>query len=279
MGKFDGQVVMITGAARGQGRSHAVAFAKEGADLVLFDALEQIDTVPYPLATGEDMIKTVRLVEELDHRCLSIKGDVRESQAINDAVSATLAEFGRLDVMVANAGIYAGGGPFHKFSDQQWQDVLDIDLTGVFKAFRAAIGPMREQKHGRLLATSSMAARTGLMNLAHYCAAKWGILGLVKTVAQEVAEDGITVNAVLPGNVETELFRNEYTYKMFRPDLAHPTAEDVGEMFKALHAIPIAALDPVEISRAMIFLASDEASYITGEALHVAAGWNARNSA
>ena len=222
MGRFDGKTVLVTGGARGQGRSHALAFAREGADIAICDIAQQIATVPYSMSNSDDLKETVAQVEALDHRCIAVTADTRDTAQVAEVVDAALTELGRIDILLANHGILSLC-PVADMSDDIWDHVLDSDLTGVFKAMRAVIPHMVEQGYGRIIATSSMAGRTGLPNVAHYCAAKWGVIGLVKSVAREVAANGITVNAVCPTNVDTDMIHNEPFYGLFAPGIENPT--------------------------------------------------------
>jgi SDR family mycofactocin-dependent oxidoreductase len=278
MGRFDDKVVFITGGAKSQGRSHALAFAKEGADIVVCDIAEQLGTIPHTMGTQADLDETARMVEKLDQRCVAITADVRSTDGMNAAVEQAVSELGKVDVLIANAGVLSLV-PVAEMSDQQWSEVVDTCLTGVFKAMRAVIPHMVAQNYGRIVATSSMAGRTGLPTVAHYCAAKWGVIGLVKSVAREVAGNGVTVNCICPTNTDTDMIHNEPFYALFAPGVENPSREDVIPGFQSLNAIPVPWIEPIDISNAMMFLASDEARYITGEALHVSAGWNAFNTA
>lgn len=279
MSSLSGQVALITGGARGQGRSHALALAREGADIVVCDLAEQMDTVPYAMGTNEDLQETVAMVEELDRRCIAVKADVRSPQQLAATVERAMDEFGRIDICLANAGIW-NFAPMVEMTDKMWQDMIDVDLTGVFNTMRAVAPIMIAQKYGRIVATSSMAGRLGFANMGHYVAAKWGVIGLVKTIAQELAGDGITVNAVAPTAVDTPMIHHEVWYRLGVPHLEHPTREDAAEAFAALNAIPeVAWVQPSDVSAAIMYLVSAGARYITGETIHVAAGFNARNSA
>lgn len=278
MGRFDGKVVLITGGARGQGRSHALAFAREGADIVVTDVAKQVTTVPYAMSTESDLKETVAQVEALDRRCLSVVADARSTADMRSAVDAAVGEFYRVDVLLVNHGLLSLS-PVVDMSDEVWADVIDSDLTGVFKSVRAVLPQMLAQQSGRIVVTSSMAGRTGLPTVAHYCAAKWGAIGFVKSVAREVAAAGITVNCVCPTNVNTDMIHNAAFYGLFAPDVENPTREQAAPGFESLNAIPVPWIEPIDVSNAMLFLASDEARYITGEALHVSAGWNAFNAA
>lgn len=278
MGKLDGRVALITGGARGQGRSHALTFAREGANIVVCDIAAEIGTVPYGLAKQEQLTETVELVEELDQRCVALQADVRDTAQVQRVVDSAMSEFGRIDILIANHGILSLT-PVAEMSDEQWSDVIDTDLTGVFKSMRAVIPHMVSQGWGRIISTSSMAGRTGLPTVAHYCAAKWGVIGLTKSVAREVAEHGVTVNCVCPTNVDSDMIHNQAFYQLFAPGVENPTKEQAAPGFQSLNAIPVPWIQPEDISEAMLFLASQEARYITGEALHVSAGWNAFNAA
>lgn len=278
MGKLDGKVALITGGARGQGRSHALTFAREGASIVVCDIASQVETVPYGMATEDQLPETAKLVEELDQRCLAIQADMRDTAQVQDVVDRTISEFGRLDILVVNHGVLSLSS-VEEMSDEQWNDVIDTDLTGVFKPIRAAIPHMKENGWGRIVATASMAGRNGLPTVAHYCAAKWGVIGLTKSVAREVAEFGITVNSVCPTNTDTDMIHNPAFYGLFAPGVDNPTREEAAPGFQSLNAIPVPWIEPKDISEAMLFLVSEEARYITGEAMHVSAGWNAANAA
>jgi (+)-trans-carveol dehydrogenase len=274
MGKLEGKVAFITGAARGQGRSHAVRLAQEGADIIAVDLMGPVETVGYPLATQQDMDETVRLVEALDRRIIAGKADVRDSAALKAAVDDGVAQLGRLDIVLANAGI-ASFAPVDEMTDEMWDDMIDINLTGVFKTVRAAVPHLKAGgRGGAIVLTSSTAGIKGLANLAHYVAAKHGVVGLVKTLANELAPHMIRVNSVHPTSVDTMMIHNEQTYAAFRPDKAPSdvTRDDVGEAFQSLNALPIHWVEPVDISNAILWLVSDDARYVTGVQLPIDAG-------
>jgi SDR family mycofactocin-dependent oxidoreductase len=277
MGRFDGKVVLITGGARGQGRSHALKFASEGADVAFCDIAAQIDTVPYPMARPADLEETVKLVEDLDRRCVGDVADVRDLAQVQAFVDRAKTELGRVDFLLANAGIFSFG-TVAELDSTTWQDMIDTNLTGVFHAMRAVLPTMIEQRFGRIVVTSSMAGKLGFANVGHYVAAKWGVIGLAKSAAIEVAPHGVTVNVICPTNVATDMIQNSAAYRLFRPDLENPTQEDAIPGFQSLNPIPIPWVEPVDISNAMAFLCSDDARYITGETLAVAAGFNANNA-
>jgi SDR family mycofactocin-dependent oxidoreductase len=274
VGRLEGKVAFITGAARGQGRSHAVRLAQEGADIIAVDLMGPVGTVGYPLATQEDMDETVRLVEALDRRIIASKADVRDTAALKAAVDDGVAQLGRLDIVLANAGI-ASFAPVDEMTDEIWDDMIDINLTGVFKTVRAAVPHLKAGGNGgAIVLTSSTAGIKGLANLAHYVAAKHGVVGLVKTLANELAPHMIRVNSVHPTSVDTTMIHNEQTYAAFRPDKAPAdvTRDDVGEAFQSLNALPIQWVEPVDISNAILWLVSDDARYVTGVQLPIDAG-------
>ena len=272
MGRVEGKVAFITGAARGQGRSHALRLAEEGADIIAVDICNQVDTVNYPMATSEDLQQTVKDVEALDRRIVAVEADVRDLAALKAAVDQGVAELGRLDIVCGNAGI-AGFGAADELTDEEWGDMLDINLTGVWHTAKAAIPHLKAGGNGgSIILTSSTAGLMAIENLAHYVAAKHGVVGLMRALALELAPDMIRVNSVHPTSVNTDMIHNSATYKLFAPDLDSPTKEQVGERFRTLNALPIDWVEARDISNAVLFLASDEARYITGVTLPVDAG-------
>jgi SDR family mycofactocin-dependent oxidoreductase len=277
-GKLQGKVALITGGARSQGRNHALTFAREGADIIVCDIAAQLPSVHYGMSGPDDLAQTAELVETLDRRCVAVQADVADTEAMRSVVERGLEQFGHIDILLANAGI-VGHAPFAEITDAEWDDMINVDLTGVFKSMRAVIPTMLDQGSGRIIVTSSIVGRTAVPGLAHYCAAKWGCIGLMKTAAIELASHGITVNAVCPTNVDTAMIQNTHMYGAFAPDLPDPKREDVLDAFVSVNAIPIPWLEMQDVSNVMLFLASDDARYITGESIHVAAGWNAANVA
>jgi SDR family mycofactocin-dependent oxidoreductase len=275
-GRLEGKVAFVTGAARGQGRSHAVRLAQEGADIVAVDICEQIESNPYPLATDADLAETALLVEKLDRRIVTRKADVRERHQLQEAVEAGIAELGRLDVVVANAGILpmAMGDP----DPMDFVDATDVDLIGVMNAVAVAVPHL--PNFGSVVVTGSTAAM--LPNTtdnpamgpgsAGYGWAKRILMSYVEQMALHLAPRFIRVNAVHPTNVNTHLLHNDGLYGMFRPDLENPTREDVEPAFTTFQAMPIPYVEPVDISNLVLFLASDEARYVTGQQIRVDAG-------
>ena len=272
MARVEGKVALITGAARGQGRSHAVRLAEEGADIVAVDLCGQIESVPYGMATPDDLAQTAKLVEEQDRRIVTAQADVRDAGQLRAAVEEGLSQFGHIDIVSANAGI-ASYGPAHELDETAWRDMLDVNLTGVWQTCKAVIPSMIEAgRGGSIILTSSGAGLKGTANIAHYVSAKHGVIGLMRTLANELAPQMIRVNAVCPGVVRTDMVINESTFGLFRPDLENPGLEDAKEIFLALHMLPVEWLEARDISNAVLWPASDEARYVTGVALPVDAG-------
>jgi SDR family mycofactocin-dependent oxidoreductase len=273
-GRLEGKVAFITGAARGQGRSHALKFASEGADIIAIDICENIDTVTpfYPLATEEELAETVRQVEALGRRIIATKTDVRDLAAVQDAVDKGVAALGRIVVVVANAGI-ATYGKAWELTHEQWQDMIDVNLTGVFHTAKAAIPALIDAGNGgSIIFTSSIGGLKGIQHVAHYVSAKHGIVGLMRTLANELGPYQIRVNTVHPTNVDTIMIQNPGTYAMFSPDDPEPTREKAMPGFMSLNTLPVPWVEAEDISNAILFLASDEARFITGVALPVDAG-------
>lgn len=265
MGALDGRVALITGGARGQGRAHAVALAAEGADIVAADAPGPMAGLTYPLGTEDDLRETAKLVEELGRRCLPISVDVRDSAQVHAAVQQTVTDLGSLDIVVANAGIVSTG-PLHEVSDEMWQQLVGTNLTGVFHTLRAAIPVMRSQNFGRVVVTSSMGGRMGIPDLAAYNATKWGIIGLAKSVALEVAKNGITVNVVCPTTTQTP---------MVQPAGGDDVPDDLVRRMMKANPIPQPWLQPEDVSRGVVYLVTDP-GVITGSVLEIGLGGSAR---
>jgi SDR family mycofactocin-dependent oxidoreductase len=274
-GRVEGKVAFITGAARGQGRSHAVRLAQEGADIIAVDLAGQVGSVPYPMATPEDLDQTVKEVEALDRRIVATVADVRDYAALKKALDDGVAQLGRLDIVSANAGI-ASFGTADELAEQTWRDMIDINLTGMWHTAKAAIPHLRAGgRGGSIVITSSGAGLKALPNMAHYVSAKHGVVGLMRTLALELAPDMIRVNSLHPTVVNTDMVHNAAMYELFAPDLDEKdrTKEALAERFQAINALPIPWAEPVDISNAVLFLASDEARYITGVPLPVDAGF------
>jgi (+)-trans-carveol dehydrogenase len=269
---LEGKVALITGAARGQGRSHAVRLAEDGAHIVAIDIAAPIPTAYYPPAAPADLKLTAKLVEAEGVRVLTAEADVRDQPALDDVVARTLAAFGRIDIVVANAGT-ASHAPTWELADDQWQNVLDVNLTGVWRTVKACVPSMITWgQGGTIVLTSSLAGLHGYSNIASYVAAKHGVNGLMRTLANELGPHNIRVNSVCPGLINTDMMMNEGTYAMFRPDVEHPTLEDARQVFRAMQLLPLDWLEARDVSNAIAFLVSDQARAITGVALPVDGG-------
>src|SRR5215207_851002 len=208
MGRVEGKVAFITGAARGQGRSHALRLAEEGADIIAVDVCRPLETVPYELPTPDDLAETGKLVEDLDRRIVTRQADVRDLSQLQRVVQEGVSELGHIDIVCANAGI-ASLAPALEMEEQVWQEMIDVNLTGVWKTIRAAVPPMVERRQGgSVIITSSVAGLLGFGNLAHYVAAKHGVVGLMRTLAQELAPHMIRVNTINPTTVNTPMVMN-----------------------------------------------------------------------
>jgi SDR family mycofactocin-dependent oxidoreductase len=276
MGRLEGKVAFITGAARGQGRSHAVRLAEEGADIIAVDICQSLPTVPYPGATPEDLAGTAKLVEDLDRRIVAREADVRDLGQLEAAVQEGLSELGHIDIICCNAGI-GTFAPALEMDEEMWQEMIDINLTGVWKTIRAAAPPMVERRQGgSIIITSSAAGLFGFPNLASYSSAKHGIVGLMRTLTQELAPYMIRVNSVHPTTVNTPMIINDAFSRLIRPDLVDPKPEDLGVAFMGLNALPVPWVEPVDISNAVLWLASDESRYVTGVTLPIDAGFCAK---
>jgi (+)-trans-carveol dehydrogenase len=272
MARLEGKVAFVTGAARGQGRSHAIRLAEEGADIIAVDIASQIDTVPFPMATPDDLAETVKEVEALDRRIIASQADVRDYAAVKAALDTGVAQLGRLDIVAANAGIVSFGAA-EELTEQAWRDVIEVNLTGVWHTVKAAIPHLRAAGGGSIIITSSGAGLKGTPNLAHYVAAKHGLVGLMRTLANELAPDLVRVNTVHPGSVDTDMIHNQALYHLFLPDRqGEITRAQAAPAFQSLSALPVPWMESVDISNAVLFLASDEARYITGVTLPVDAG-------
>jgi SDR family mycofactocin-dependent oxidoreductase len=271
-GRLQGKVALITGAARGQGRSHAITLAREGADIIAVDVCSQIKSVSYPMATEADLAETARLVEALDRRIVARVADVRDRGPLAAVVEAGVAELGHLDIVVANAGIISMGAGI---APAAFLDVVSVDLVGVINTVEAAfphLGP-----GASVICIGSMAAMmpgtaAGAPGTAGYSHAKRAVARFAHDLALAAAPGGIRVNAVHPGNIDTDMLQNEAMYRQFRPDLEHPTRADAEPAFGSMHALPVNTLDPADISEAVLYLASDASRYVTGQQLKVDAG-------
>lgn len=275
MGMLDGQVALITGAARGQGRSHALRLAAEGADIIAIDACTPIATAPYAMSTKADLAETVRQVEALDRRAVSRRADVRDLPGLQTAVDEAVTELGRLDIVVANAGIFSVGAS-DTLDLQTWQDMVDVNLTGVWLTTKVAVPHVvAGGRGGSVVLISSIAGRKGMAGFAHYVAAKHGVVGLMRTLANELAPHMIRVNSVHPTNVDTPMIQNTATRRLF-VDAEEPTREAFATAATQMNALPVPWVEAEDISSAVLFLTSDMSRYVTGIELPVDAGYHVK---
>lgn len=271
VGRVAGKVALITGAARGQGREHAIRLAEEGADIVAVDVCADIEGVAYPGATDGDLADTADLVEKSGRRVVTAKADVRDLEALRTAVAQGVDALGPLDIVVANAGISGVPAPAAMIEESAWQTMMDINLTGVWHTVKVAL-PHMTNGGGSIILVSSMLGIRGGGYMAHYASAKHAVVGLMNSLANELAPQWIRVNSIHPGNVLTPMLDNDWFVRTLRPDLPNPTVHDAGEIIGQFHLLPKPLIEARAVSNAVLFLASDEAQYITGVALPVDAG-------
>ena len=275
-GRVAGKVAFITGAARGQGRSHAIRLAEEGADIIAVDLCKNLDTIGYPLATPEDLEETARFVEKAGRRIVTAQADVREAGQLKEALDAGLAEFGKVDIVVAQAGVAAmkGQPPM-----QAWTDGINTNLVGTINAIQVALPHLTEG--ASIIATASAAALMDAHNKPNpgsdpggmgYMVSKRMISEYVHYLATELAPRGIRANVIHPTNCNTNMLQSEPMYRSFRPDLEHPELKDAEPVFYVQQAMKVPWVEPVDISNAVLWLASDEARFVTGMQLRVDAG-------
>jgi len=274
MGQLDGKVAFITGAARGQGRSHAVRMAEEGADIVALDVLQSSELkLNYPLATRGDLDETVGLVEGLGRRIIVAEADTRDAEAVKSVAKEGFEAFGRIDIVLGNAGILVGLTSILDLTPEVWAQTVGVNLTGHFHAIHAAAPYIIEGgRGGAIVLTASAAAMIGFPNTADYTAAKTGVVGLMRVAASELGQHNIRVNAICPTNVATDLILNEPTYRAFLPDAENPTIEDVKVPMTEMHKLPVPWLEPRDVSNYIAWVVSDEGRYVTGSVLQVDAG-------
>jgi SDR family mycofactocin-dependent oxidoreductase len=276
-GRVEGKVAFITGAARSQGRSHALRLAQEGADIIAVDLCGPVESIAmYPPATEDDLAETVRQVEALDRRIVATKADVRDAAALKAALDDGVAQLGRLDAVLANAGVFEIQ-PALDITDDAWREMIDINLTGVWNTCKVALPHLIDGGNGgAIVITSSTAGLKGVPNTIHYTAAKHGVVGIMRTLANEFAPHRIRVNTVHPTGVDTVMIQNPKTWGLFDPEQPHPSRETAAPVFESTNALPVPWVDPVDISNAILFLVSDEARYITGVTLPVDAGFTVK---
>ena len=272
-GRLQGKVAVITGAARGLGRSIAVRMAEEGADVLALDICAQIEGVPIPLARPEDLAETAALVAAHGRRVHTAEVDVRDYAVLQAAIDRGVEELGGLDIVVANAGIGNGGVNLDQVDEQDWVDMIDVNLAGVWKTVKAGVPYLLAgARGGSVVLTSSVGGLKAYPMMGPYVAAKHGVVGLMRAFAVELGQHRIRVNSVHPTNVNTPMFMNESTMRGFRPDKADPTPEDVAEIAQLMHVLPIGWVEPDDVANAVVYLASDEARFVTGVVLPVDGG-------
>lgn len=270
MGKLDGKVAFITGAARGQGRSHALVLAEEGADIIGIDLCGQLETVDYEMSTPDDLAETVALVEKAGRRMVARQADVRDRGALLGALQAGLDEFGRLDIVLANAGIMAHDVSPGPLSEQKFRDSLDIMVTGVWNTLQVTVPVLVEAGRGGAIVLTSSTAGVRVITtnfdggMDGYNAAKFAVIGLMTSYAGRLAEHNIRVNAVAPTGVGTKMVVNEHFGKFMA---ANPHVANAYQ-----NALPVPMIEPVDVSRAILFLTSDDGRYVTGHTMVVDAG-------
>ncbi len=273
-GRVEGKVAFVTGAARGLGRAHAVRLAQEGADIIAVDVCKRISSnEDIPAASPEHLAETTDLVKNLGRRIVAEEVDVRDYDALKQVVDSGVEQLGRLDIVVANAGIGNGGATLDKTSEADWTDMIDVNLAGVWKTVKVAVPHLLEGgRGGSIILTSSVGGLKAYPHTGHYIAAKHGVIGLMRTFAVELGQHNIRVNAVCPTNVNTPLFMNEGTMKLFRPDLENPGPDDLAVAAQFMHVLPVGWVEPEDVANAVLFLASDESRYITGLPVTIDAG-------
>ena len=272
MGKLDGKVAFITGIARGQGRSHALTLAREGAAIIGIDICQNIETATYPMSTPDDLAETVRLVERIGGRIQAYQADTRDFDAVKRAVEDGVKQFGRLDVVVANAATVNGFGALWEISDHQFRDQWEINVLGVWHTIKATVPTLLEQgEGGSIVLIASMSGLAPELNIGHYVASKHAVVGLMRNLAAELAPHSIRVNAVCPTCVNTPMLDNPEFHALFtgRTDAKY---EDAFPAMQALNALPVPFVEPVDISNTVLYLSCDDSRYVTGTNAIVDAG-------
>lgn len=272
---FRDQVALVTGAGRGQGRAHARALAAAGATVVLTDLPDAAapSSVAYALSNPSDLAQTARLVEEAGGQSLVVPADIRRIQDVRDLVGTALARLQRIDVLIANAGICQPVA-LEDITDQQWDDMVATNLTGTFNTLRTVVPVMRRQGSGRVLVVSSMAGRRGMANLSHYCATKFGVIGMAKAVAVEALADGVTVQVLCPSTVDTAMIHFPENYAVFAPDITNPTKEQVRDRFARLNPMGTPWMEPEDVAEAAIAILS-QSTFASGAVYELGAGASA----
>jgi SDR family mycofactocin-dependent oxidoreductase len=271
MGMLEGKVALITGGSRGQGRAHAVTCAREGANVIIIDIAAQMGTVTYKMATQADLDETVSQVEAYDKRALAFKADVRSQPQLDEAVARGIAEFGKIDILIANAGIWTRA-PFWELSEDQWDEMIGVNLTGVWKSAKAVTPHMIGRQSGSIVITSSTNGLEAGLNYAHYVAAKHGVIGLMKNIALELAPYGIRCNSISPGAIKTPMTDQQGAWDMYagHPGGTERDMVEAGYHFGALKGTTF--MPPQVIADTALYLNSDLAAAVTGVTVPVDAG-------
>ncbi len=272
-GRVEGKVAFVTGAGRGQGRSHAVKLAEEGADIIAIDVCKNVDNVQLDLATPGDLLETKERVEAFGRRIVIDEVDVRDYDAMRAVVDRGVAELGRLDIILANAGIGNGGQTVETLEEAVWQTMMDINLTGVWKTVKAGIPHMiAGGRGGSIVLTSSVAGMKAYPQMSQYVSAKHGVVGLMRSCAVELGQHMIRVNSVHPTHVNSPMVMNDETFAMFRPDLENPGPDDIAPICQMFHTMPRPWVEVEDITNAVMFFASDDSRYVTGVAMPIDLG-------
>ncbi|MXP21437.1 mycofactocin-coupled SDR family oxidoreductase [Gordonia sp. HNM0687] len=280
MGRVANKVALITGAARGQGRAEAVRLAEEGADIIAVDICRDVESVSefYAGATEDDLAQTAELIEKFDRRVVSRIADVRDVDQLTRVVDEGVAELGRLDVIVANAGIFTHQGAAWELTEHDWQTVIDVNLTGVWATIKAGVPHIRAgNRGGSIIITSSNLGIRGSAGTSHYSASKHGVIGLAQSLANELAPESIRVNTLHPTAVRTTMVQNQRTYQLFLPDQGDVSTEDAMSAFQRTNMLPVDLIEPEDVADAVLYLASDESRYVTGSKQFVDAGYLVRH--
>ena len=270
---LEGKVAFISGAARGQGRSHAVRLASAGARIIGFDLVRQIDTVPFSMSTPDDLAESARLVKEAGSEMVAVEGDVRDQEEVDAALRAGLDRFGRVDIVLGNAGILHDYKRTWLLDEDEFRNVIDVNVVGVWHTVKAAVPTMIEQGDGgSIVLTGSAASVSGITNLGGYVASKHAVLGIVRTLAKELGRHQIRVNAIMPGNCNTPMFDNEGIRKLYVPGDPEPSDEEFFKRAAAMTPMRNPYVEPGDVSEAIAWLVSPAGRYVTGVALPVDGG-------
>jgi (+)-trans-carveol dehydrogenase len=274
MGRVRGKVALVTGAAKGQGRSHCLRLAEEGADIIAIDFCQDYPEgrANYPGGTAADLEETVRLVEATGRRIVALHADVRDTAALRSAVDRGVETLGRLDIVSANAGVLLKFAEVDEYDEDDWNYTLDTNLSGVWRTIKLTVPHLKANGGGSIIVTSSAAGIKATANAAAYVASKFGVLGLTRTAARELGRHNIRVNALHPTQVATDMILNQSMYDLFCPDLENPTMEDFASRSSGMMAMDNPWVEPVDVSNALLYLASDEARYVTGTSVPVDSG-------